>query len=111
MPQLQGYVNAAWQDMIDVFGQPERRRSGDGKVRVQWKLDGGTILHDYEDTAPAEQVTQWHIAGWSLAAVDQVIGRVARAGRFGHVGRARPATHREAVHITPAAVLDDPVGA
>jgi hypothetical protein len=104
MPQMQGYVHATWQDMTEVFGEPEKV-TGPAvtymDAQVRWRLDGGTIVHDWRETRPLAEVTDWRISGWSAAAVDQVIGVVTRAGRFGCV--VKPRTGKETVHVLPAA--------
>jgi hypothetical protein len=91
MPPIQGYINATLLDMTEVFGEPEKLKGGG----VQWKLDGGTVL------AGEDVPHGWDIAGWSKAAVDQVIGRAARAGRFLRVAKAKG---RETVHVAQAPV-------
>jgi hypothetical protein len=97
MPPIQGYINATLLDMTEVFGEPENLKGGG----VQWKLDGGTVLCDRGD------LPGYEIAGWSAAAVDQVIGLAARAGRFLRVAKAKG---RETVHLAqaPAVQLADP---
>jgi hypothetical protein len=86
-PPTQGYVQAAYLDMAEVFGQPEKPKM------PEWKLDGGTLV------CGTGREHEWVIAGWSRAAVDQVIGLAARAGRFGRVAKAKGG---ETVHVTQA---------
>jgi hypothetical protein len=105
MPPIQGYVSANLQTMSGVFGEPGRS-SPPAEFNVRWALDGGTVLHDLklDRVAPAEQHA-WHISGWSPAAVDQVIGVAARAGRLGGVTEPHGQRGRVTVSILPAAAV------
>jgi hypothetical protein len=100
MPVIQGYVNASFADMIAVFGWPQR---AEFPSRVQWTLPGGTVLFDFAEDGPLDELDGWMIGGQDSAAVDLVIAAVSRAGRFGQVERPASRTNRETVFIGPAA--------
>jgi hypothetical protein len=107
MPQIQGHVHASYQAMTEVFGEPEKLPAS-SKVRAQWKLAGGTLLHDDpEDSTKVKETTSWVLQGWSAGAVDQVIGVLARAGRFGSVEQAGKRAGA-IVHVGPAPAADAP---
>ena len=77
---LQGKVNTSYNRLVEVFGKPTGFASDDGKVQVEWavKFDDGTLatIYDWkEDTNPSD-VTEWHIGGFSQAAVYNVIDEV-----------------------------------
>lgn len=76
---LQGYVEAAYDDLVRVFGPPDE---GDGvKVDAEWALlseDGSVAtIYNYKDGVnylgadegtPVEDITEWHIGGHSPSA-------------------------------------------
>jgi hypothetical protein len=95
---LAGYVDASYADMVAVFGEPKTVQGGDGKERVRWTLAAGTIMYDYKDPRPVREVTRWCIGAVHTAAVDQVAGVAARAGRLGGISRDQNGL-REAVRI------------
>jgi len=103
MPAVQGYLSASLQDMTEVFGEPVKSAERSPESHLRWLLDGGTVLHDLKaDGVKPEQQHTWHIAGWSPAAVDQVIGIAVRARR--RVSVTEPAGRRDrvTVRIPPA---------
>ena len=75
---LQGTVNTSYDRLVNLFGEPITR--SDDKFQVEWavKFDDGTLatIYDWkEDTNPSD-VTEWHIGGFSQAAVYNVIDEV-----------------------------------
>lgn len=103
MPQIQGYVHASYKTMIEVFGEGQHAKTAG--ARIQWKLPGGTVLFDFDADGPLDDLMGWHIAGWSPAAVDQVISVAARAGRFWKTEQPASKTGRETVYIASAPEL------
>ena len=74
---LQGYIEASYEDLVKVFGEPMHETSGDGKVDIEWELE----VHDYEfnsispltiynwkdydggTTAKTQSDYRWHVGG------------------------------------------------
>lgn len=107
-PPVQGYLVATYEDMAAVFGEPGKADRDTG-FNIWWKLPAGTMLHDLAlDGVPPRQQHCWHIAGWSPASVEQVIGLLVRAGRFWKVEKPPSRAKRETVFTSPA---DTPVTA
>jgi len=70
---LQGYINATYQELIDVFGKPTK---SDGyKVDAEWliEFEDGTVATVYNwknglnycgaDGTPVEYITRWNVGG------------------------------------------------
>ena len=90
---LQGYVNASYYNLVDVFGEPTHSTpSGDGKVNTEWNLRFKVIekdatdpddweiiyatIYDWKEMGPevARQASsyRWHIGGKNYMAEDVV---------------------------------------
>ena len=90
---LQGYINASYYNLVDVFGEPTHSTpSGDGKVNTEWNLRFKVIengaqdeddweivyatIYDWKEMGPevARQASsyRWHIGGKSYMAEDVV---------------------------------------
>lgn len=83
---LQGYVNATYDKLLDVFGLP---LDGDGyKVDAEWgiRFDDGTVASIYNwkngknycgpEGLDVDQITEWHVGGLfkeSVRLVQQVL--------------------------------------
>lgn len=71
-----GSVDTTYSTLISLFGKPCPIYSFDGKVRAEWiiKFDDGTIatIYDWKENQPLEQVTDWHVGGFSPKALDLV---------------------------------------
>lgn len=79
---LQGYVDAGYKELVDLFGNPT---SGDAyKVDAQWVLqfedNKVATIYNYksgknyngDEGLPTEQIRDWHIGGHSKDMVDRV---------------------------------------
>ena len=84
----QGFVNARYEDLVAVFGEP--RECYDGKVQVEWLIAFydeaedkyiAASIYDWKMGAtywrsegygglPVQMVTTWHIGGMDLNAMD-----------------------------------------
>tara|TARA_X000001316_G_C895171_1_gene15432 strand:- start:200 stop:511 length:312 start_codon:yes stop_codon:yes gene_type:complete len=77
---LQGTINTSYDRLVELFGQPLQLEEGDGKVQVEWavKFNDGTLatIYDWKEDKTASAVTEWHIGGFSQAAVFNVIDEV-----------------------------------
>jgi len=83
---LQGYIEASYEDLVKVFGEPIRETSGDGKVDIEWELevrdfDFNSVIpitiynwKDYDGglTAQTTKDYRWHIGGTSMVAAGYV---------------------------------------
>ena len=79
---LMGYVNASYDRLIEVFGEPTYDEpSGDGKVDVEWNLEfrDGTVatIYNWKDydgglRCKSDEAYTWHIGGKSRMAVSLV---------------------------------------
>jgi len=76
---LQGTINTSYDRLVSLFGEPITR-FGDDKVQVEWavKFDDGTLatIYDSKEDENPSRVTEWHIGGFSKAAVYNVIDEV-----------------------------------
>ena len=55
-----------YDDLLRVFGEPQKPESIDGKVKVQWigKVNGLVFtIYDYKSKCDLEKNTDWHIGG------------------------------------------------
>jgi hypothetical protein len=77
---LQGYVQAYYHQLVEVFGEPE---GGGDKTTVEWCLsfEDGTVatIYDWKEYETPMGLHRWHIGGRSQKAVD----RVTRAFKLG----------------------------
>ena len=73
MTSLQGYIEAYYHQLVEVFGEPE---GGGDKTTVEWCLsfEDGTVatIYDWKEYETPMGRYQWHIGGRSQKAVDRV---------------------------------------
>ena len=71
---LQGYVQAYYHQLVEVFGEPE---GGGDKTTVEWCLEfeDGTVatIYDWKEYETPMGLHQWHIGGESKRAVYAVM--------------------------------------
>ena len=79
---LQGYVQAYYHQLVEVFGEPE---AGGDKTTVEWCLsfEDGTVatIYDWKEYDTPTGLYHWHIGGKSNLAVDRVISTFKQAVR------------------------------
>ena len=77
---LQGTINTSYDRLVELFGEPTRGESGDGKVQVEWavKFNDGTLatIYDWKEDKTASAVTEWHVGGYTQHALYNVIDEV-----------------------------------
>ena len=70
---LQGYVQAYYHQVVEVFGEPE---AGGDKTTVEWCLsfEDGTVatIYDWKEYETPMGLHRWHIGGRNYKAVDRV---------------------------------------
>jgi hypothetical protein len=70
---LQGYVQAYYHQLVEVFGEPE---GGGDKTTVEWCLsfEDGTVatIYDWKEYETPMGLHRWHIGGRGQKAVDRV---------------------------------------
>ena len=80
MTSLQGYIEAYYHQLVEVFGEPE---GGGDKTTVEWCLsfEDGTVatIYDWKEYETPMGRYQWHIGGKNNLAV----ARVTRAFKLG----------------------------
>lgn len=73
MTSLQGYMQAYYHQLVEVFGEPE---GGGDKTTVEWCLEfeDGTVatIYDWKEYETPMGKYNWHIGGRSQKAVDRV---------------------------------------
>ena len=83
---LQGEIHLSFQDLVDIFGQPEDV-SSTGKSDIQWAIEeNGVVATIYnwkngpaytgDDTIEVERIHDWNIGGHSQSAVMIVLNAV-----------------------------------
>ena len=83
---LQGEIHLSFQDLVDIFGQPEDI-SSTGKSDVQWAIEiDGVVATIYnwkngpaytgDDSIEVERIRDWNIGGHSQSAVMIVLNAV-----------------------------------
>ena len=64
---LIGKVVASYGELLRVFGEPLSDSSGDGKVKVEWriKFSDGTVgtIYDYKSSVIPQDNTNWNVGG------------------------------------------------
>lgn len=74
MTSLQGYMQAYYHQLVEVFGEPE---GGGDKTTVEWCLEfeDGTVatIYDWKEYETPTGKYNWHIGGRSQKAVDRVM--------------------------------------
>lgn len=77
---LQGTINTSYNRLVEVFGEPTGFASDDGKVQAEWaiKFNDGTLatVYDWKEDKSMYDVREWHIGGYSDAAVMNVVDEV-----------------------------------
>ena len=89
---LQGYVEATYQNLVDIFGNPTS--DGDGyKVDAEWDLvfEDGTVatIYNYKEGKnyngssgyETEDITEWHIGGFDQSAVKRITATLEEEAR------------------------------
>jgi hypothetical protein len=80
MTSLQGYMQAYYHQLVEVFGEPE---GGGDKTTVEWCLsfEDGTVatIYDWKEYDTPTGLYNWHIGGKSK----QAVARVQQAFRQG----------------------------
>jgi hypothetical protein len=70
---LQGYVEAYYHQLVEVFGEPE---GGGDKTTVEWVLsfEDGTVatIYDWKLDETPTSMYNWHIGGVNNTAVTRV---------------------------------------
>ena len=70
---LQGYMQAYYHELVEVFGEPE---AGGDKTTVEWCLtfEDGTVatIYDWKEHETPMGLHRWHIGGKSKQAVRAV---------------------------------------
>ena len=73
MTSLQGYVQAYYHQLVEVFGEPE---GGGDKTTVEWCLsfEDGTVatIYDWKMYETPMGNYNWHVGGMSKLAVERV---------------------------------------
>ena len=73
MTSLQGYMEAYYHQLVEVFGQPD---GGGDKTTVEWCLafEDGTVatIYDWKEYETPTGLYRWHIGGRNSRAVDLV---------------------------------------
>ena len=79
MTSLQGYVQAHYHQLVEVFGEPE---GGGDKTTVEWclKFADGTVatIYDWKEYETPMGLYSWHVGGMSKLAVERVQQEVRR---------------------------------
>ena len=79
---LQGYVQAYYHQLVEVFGEPE---GGGDKTTVEWCLsfEDGTVatIYDWKEYDTPMGLYSWHIGGRSQKAVDRVTSTFKQGAR------------------------------
>ena len=74
MTSLQGYMQAYYHQLVEVFGEPE---GGGDKTTVEWCLEfeDGTVatIYDWKEYETPMGKYNWHIGGRNQKAVDRVM--------------------------------------
>lgn len=75
---LQGYINVSYSSLVGAFGNPQYFASGDGKVQCEWNLliNGEVVtIYDWKEGGkPVQNISEWHIGGYSKKAEKAVLG-------------------------------------
>lgn len=62
---LRGFVLVGFEELVEVFGQPDD--GCDEKTRVEWRLrfEDGTVatVYDYYASRPVKELGYWHVGG------------------------------------------------
>ena len=75
---LQGFVEATYEELVDIFGEPSHTHTPEEleKTQAEWWLlfSDGTIatIYDWKSIYPPEEVPTWNIGGHDMDAEYQV---------------------------------------
>jgi hypothetical protein len=73
---LQGDITASYHALVSLFGQPELEGTDYDKVRAEWWImtpAGIATIYDWKQSqTPLQDVTQWHIGGFSPEVVEHI---------------------------------------
>jgi hypothetical protein len=73
MTSLQGYMEAYYHQLVEVFGQPD---GGGDKTTVEWCLafEDGTVatIYDWKEYETPTGLYRWHIGGRNSRSVNLV---------------------------------------
>lgn len=83
---LMGYVDATYDELVEIFGEPEKVIKAGDKTDVQWKIGKNIYIYNYKtgpnylglDGVPPEEHTDWHIGGDTKNAVHWVQDQLVR---------------------------------
>ena len=64
----QGYLpeGTRYEDIVQVFGEPQLGKSLDGKIKAEWvgRINGLVFtIYDYKSRLDPDRNTDWHIGG------------------------------------------------
>lgn len=74
---LQGYLQATYDELVEVFGKPHYGPDADeDKITCEWQMEyeDGTVatIYDYKTRSTPFGLYQWHIGGYTKQAVHNV---------------------------------------
>lgn len=81
---LQGRIDAGYEELVALFGEPTRFHEPGEKVDAEWALrfkdETVATIYNYKDGrnycggggTPVERIRDWHIGGFEKAAIDRV---------------------------------------
>jgi len=81
---LQGYLDANYADLVEVFGMPNPENCDNYKTDAEWNIQflDGTVatIYNYKDGKnycgpeglEIDDIKNWHIGGYSESAVEMV---------------------------------------
>ena len=61
---FQADLNIDYKTLVEICGEPDQSNDGDGKVRVEWKIEVANevvTIYDWKETKPVEEVREWHM--------------------------------------------------
>lgn len=73
-----GVIRTTYNKLVEAFGFPNSRPSGDGKVKIEWVLEGKQrqiiTIYDWKtsQTPLSDQLYDWCIGSHQEGAVEQV---------------------------------------
>jgi len=66
---LQGYVITTYDTLVELIGEPNAGRSGNGKVNCEWVLDidGEPVtIYDWAQDEVPKETYNWHVGGYGI---------------------------------------------
>lgn len=61
-----GSIDVSYYRLVELFGEPNKVNSGDGKSRYEWILEHNGYffsIYDWKENKPINEVTQFQIGG------------------------------------------------